>query len=253
MLDRHLRPQAGRWMEPTVQRLLKRGTRPDTLTVWSLLLALASALLFLLAPALPLAGPSIPPAGPASPPGGAASFPVAGPAGELGSAPAGAEWSRLPLLILAAFLVLLSGALDALDGALARKVGPTKRGDFLDHSFDRFGDVLLLGGIVFGGHAPFPWGFAALATMLLTSYLGTQAQALGLGRTYGGLLGRLDRMLAIAVVAGLQFVVPWPVLGFTLLGWLVAGFAVLGGVTVAQRFGEVWGRLKESAPPAPKD
>lgn len=211
MLDRHLRPRAGRWMEPTVQRLLKRGTKPDTLTVWSLLLALASTLLILFAPALPLGR--------------------------------GGPEARHLLLIPAGFLVLLGGALDALDGALARKLGPTKRGDFLDHAFDRFGDVLLLAGIVFAGYAPFTWGFAALATMLLTSYLGTQAQALGFGRMYGGLLGRLDRMLAIAVVLGLQFVVPWPLFGFTLLGWLVVAFAVLGGVTVVQRFVEVWGKL----------
>lgn len=212
MLDDHLRPKAGPWMEPTVQRLLKRGTKPDTLTVGSLLLAAAAALLFYLAPALPY-GPS----------GGEA---------------------RHPLLLAAGLLVLLSGSLDALDGALARKVGPTKRGDFLDHSFDRFGDVLLLGSIVSAGYAPFSWGFAALAAMLLTSYLGTQAQALGVGRVYGGLLGRLDRMLAIPVSAGLQFLVPGTVLGFTMLGWLVVGFAVLGGVTVVQRFVVVWGKLK---------
>ncbi len=242
MLDRHLRPKAGPWMEPTVERLLKRGTKPDTLTALSLLLALGAALLFYTSPAPP------------------------------------------PLPLLAGVLVLLSGGLDALDGALARKIGPTKRGDFLDHAFDRFGDVLLLGGIVLapaaaassaggvgGGAAagaataplgvmgawtatgpfayvPPEWGFAALAATLLTSYLGTQGQALGLGRVYGGVLGRLDRLLAIPVVAWLQFLLPGAVLGFTLLGWLVVGFAVLGGVTVVQRFVEVWKKLKEKPP-----
>lgn len=234
MLDRHLRPKAGPWMEPTVQRLLKRGTKPDTLTVLSLLLALGAGLLFFLAPAFPL-GP--PPAPPPTPPPSAISAP----------GPSGME-TRHPLLLIAGLLVLLSGGFDALDGAVARRVGPTKRGDFLDHAFDRFADVLLLGGIVFSGYAPFTWGFAALAATLLTSYLGTQGQALGLGRVYGGVLGRLDRLLAIPVVAWLQFLLPGSVLGFTLLGWLVVGFTVLGGVTVVQRFVEVWGKLKETAP-----
>ena len=40
-----------------------------------------------------------------------------------------------------------------------------------------------------------PWqiGVFALTGVLMSSYLGTQAQAVGVGRYYGGILGRADR------------------------------------------------------------
>ena len=100
------------------------------------------------------------------------------------------------LLPLAAILVLVSGLFDALDGKVARLTGKTsKRGDFLDHVLDRYADVLMIGAVAVSAWCNPYLGMAAIIGVLLTSYMGTQAQAVGAGRKYSGLLGRADRIV----------------------------------------------------------
>ena len=100
------------------------------------------------------------------------------------------------LLLFAAGLVFLTALLDALDGIVARiRDLASKQGDLVDHTLDRVADVIILGGIALGPLVNERAGFAALLGVLLLSYMGTQAQALGAGRVYSGLLGRADRLL----------------------------------------------------------
>src|ERR1041385_1157087 len=107
----------------------------------------------------------------------------------------------LRLLLLGWLCVLLNSVLDLLDGKVAKLTGKaTTRGDYLDHTLDRFSDTCFLLGLTFS-----PWvhrdiGILALVGTLLTSYMGTQAQAVGLKRNYAGLLGRADRMVLLLVV-----------------------------------------------------
>ena len=101
------------------------------------------------------------------------------------------------MIILAVILVLVAGVLDALDGALARHQGTDgPYGDFLDHTIDRIVDVGLL--IAIGMNAAFVSnmnaGLVAGLLTLLGSYMGTQAQSVGLDRIYGG-FSRADRMI----------------------------------------------------------
>ncbi|MDA7603477.1 MAG: CDP-alcohol phosphatidyltransferase family protein [Candidatus Poseidoniales archaeon] len=101
------------------------------------------------------------------------------------------------MIILAVILVLVAGVLDALDGALARHQGTDgPYGDFLDHTIDRIVDVGLL--VAIGMNAAFvsnmSAGLAAGLLTLLGSYMGTQAQSVGLDRIYGG-FSRADRMI----------------------------------------------------------
>jgi phosphatidylglycerophosphate synthase len=84
--------------------------------------------------------------------------------------------------------------------------------------------------------------------VLLASYIGTQAQAVGLNRLYGGVLGRADRMVIIISAAALTLLYPLPVpsvgpLGFSFLGWLIVILAVLGHATALQRIVHVWRQL----------
>ena len=119
------------------------------------------------------------------------------------------------MIILAVILILVAGVLDALDGALARHQGTDgPYGDFLDHTIDRIVDVGLL--VAIGMNAAFvsnmSAGLAAGLLTLLGSYMGTQAQSVGLDRIYGG-FSRADRMI------------------ITLLGLLVAAMQAYTGGT----------------------
>ena len=105
------------------------------------------------------------------------------------------------MILGAVALVLVAGLFDALDGALARHQGTDgPYGDFLDHSIDRVVDVGLI--IAIGYNAAFVIdplaGWAAALLTLLGSYMGTQAQSVGLGRLYGG-FSRADRLVVTLV------------------------------------------------------
>ncbi len=107
----------------------------------------------------------------------------------------------------AASCVFAGGVFDALDGHVARKQGLTSnRGDYLDHVLDRYADTAILVGIAFSGWANPYLGLFALVSLLLSSYLGTQAQAVTGKRLYGGLLGRADRIVLVSVFALGMFV-----------------------------------------------
>ncbi len=158
-------------------------------------------------------------------------------------------WVLLPL---ASALVITSGFFDALDGKVARLTGRTsKRGDLLDHILDRYSDVVMIGAIAVSAWCNPYIGLLALTGVLLTSYMGTQAQAVGAGRLYSGLLGRADRLVLLCLAPLLEMVL----LTFT-NGWLTVGtvslsmfeivmlyFAVVGNVTAIQRAIAIWKAL----------
>jgi len=140
----------------------------------------------------------------------------------------------LPLAVIAT----ASNALfDGLDGPLARiSDSASRRGDLVDHVIDRYSDIFIIGGIFFGGFVSWQIGIIALVGILMTSYLGTQAQALGIGRNYGGMLGRADRLVIIFIVGVLNIIYPAKIVWFPLLGWMMVVFAVISNFTALQRF-----------------
>ena len=162
----------------------------------------------------------------------------------LASAAAGALFfSRMELPGIAA--VAVNAVCDALDGAVAREMQiQSKRGDFLDHAVDRYADIFIITGIFAGGLVPWPIGVFALTGVLMASYLGTQAQAVGVGRYYGGLLGRADRLVLILIVGLIDLFVPVTFFSLTWLGWLLVLFGVFGHITAFQRFAYVWAKVE---------
>jgi archaetidylinositol phosphate synthase len=149
-----------------------------------------------------------------------------------------------PLWYLAgAVLVFLNGWLDLLDGALARELGTdSEAGDLLDHVLDRYADVVVISGLA-AGIGRYALGLAAVTGVLMTSYLGTQAQAVGLDRVYGGLLGRADRLALIGVTGAVAAFVTTAPAGLSVVGWLLVVFAVVGHFTALQRFYYSWRAL----------
>ncbi|MFB6299372.1 MAG: CDP-alcohol phosphatidyltransferase family protein [Halobacteriales archaeon] len=145
--------------------------------------------------------------------------------------------------LVGALLVLLSGWLDLLDGALARELEiDSDAGDLLDHVLDRYADIVLLAGLAAGIDA-YALGFAAVTGVVMTSYLGTQAQAVGVGRVYAGLLGRADRLAVIGVAAVIAPFVP-PLGPLSVIAWLLIALAIVGHLTAIQRFAGAWEELQ---------
>ena len=153
----------------------------------------------------------------------------------------GSEW-----LLIAAGLVFLTALLDALDGIVARiRDMESKRGDLVDHTLDRIADVIILGGIALGPLVDERAGFAALLGVLLLSYMGTQAQAVGAGRVYGGLLGRSDRLVLLMAVPVIQYFFTTPIEGEYLITWMAYTFAAVCSGSAVLRFWLVWKFLEK--------
>ncbi|PSP70117.1 CDP-alcohol phosphatidyltransferase family protein [Halobacteriales archaeon QH_8_67_27] len=144
---------------------------------------------------------------------------------------------RDPILYLGgAVAVALNGWLDLVDGELARATGTgSDAGDLLDHVLDRYADIVVIAGLAAGLEA-YALGLAAVTGVLMTSYLGTQAQAVGLDRVYGGLVGRADRLALVVLVGVVAAFVTQSFAGLTVVGWLLVFFAVVGHFTAMQRF-----------------
>ena len=144
-------------------------------------------------------------------------------------------------LFAASIFIFINGLLDAIDGKVAKlnkKNSP--HGDFLDHALDRYADIFIVGGLALSSWCNLKIGFFAIIGMLLTSYMGTQAQAVGYKRVYYGLLGRADRLVILMIAPIIQYVllkynilVLWR---FNLFEWVLIYIAVMGNITALQRF-----------------
>ena len=129
-------------------------------------------------------------------------------------------------------LAFVGGFFDAIDGHVARRRSLTSpRGDFLDHVLDRYADTVLLLGLSVSSWVNPYLGLLALASLLLTSYMGTQAQAITGKRIYGGLLGRADRIVLLTLAAlFMALVTTWDY--FVSGRWAFPLWAHVGGWTL---------------------
>ncbi|MGA1872719.1 MAG: CDP-alcohol phosphatidyltransferase family protein [Thermoplasmatota archaeon] len=161
------------------------------------------------------------------------------------------------LILLALVFIGFNSIADTLDGRIARYLGrETKVGDFLDHTFDRLSDIAILVGIAFSPYCNTIFGLIAVAFVLMSSYMGTQAQALGCGRNYSGVMGRADRMVLLMFATLFQFLVragwgvngPWiGAIGIRLVPLeITVGIMMLGGIlTTVTRGRDTYRCLKE--------
>ena len=146
--------------------------------------------------------------------------------------------------LVGVLLVACNAIFDALDGSLARLTGTaSKRGDFLDHVIDRYSDIFIITGIFAGGFVSWQIGVFALTGVLMSSYLGTQSQAVGVGRYYGGLLGRADRLVLIMLAGSADILLALTPGGLPFIAWLLILFGIFGHLTAVQRFWYTWQRL----------
>jgi CDP-diacylglycerol--glycerol-3-phosphate 3-phosphatidyltransferase len=157
-------------------------------------------------------------------------------------------------------LLILSGALDMLDGALARRnPDDTRFGAFYDSTLDRIGEGALFSGLTLfflNGGVPAPlveWAviaaLVALSSGMVVSYVRARAESLGF-ECRVGVLQRAERMLGLGVPSllyGLFDTNP----GGWLLFSIVTILAILGVVTVVQRIVHVHKSAVLAAGPRP--
>jgi CDP-diacylglycerol---glycerol-3-phosphate 3-phosphatidyltransferase len=145
-------------------------------------------------------------------------------------------------LLAAGIVVLVAGAFDMLDGALARTTKRvTKWGAILDSTLDRVSEALVLLGLlavfVRGGQLAESMltGFALLGSFL-TSY--TRARMEGLGtECKAGLFTRPERVIAIAaglIFSGISYVLLIALIIVTFFSWY----------TTVERMIYAWRNLK---------
>lgn len=136
---------------------------------------------------------------------------------------------------IAAIAIFFLGPLDALDGALARKLGSTKNrfGAFLDSTLDRLAEIVLFGGFIlyFVTQDDLPMlalSYIAISGSLMVSYARARAEALGFDCKVG-LMSRVERYGIIT----LFLIFDQPELVVIIL-------AIFTYVTVGQRMYHVW-------------
>lgn len=137
-------------------------------------------------------------------------------------------------------LVLVVGAMDTLDGALARITGRVSSfGAFLDSTLDRYSEAaIFLGLLIWYGRQEDLQGtiltYAVVVGSLMVSYTRARAEGLGL-RCEVGLLARPERI----VLLGIGLILNQILFGQALLValWILA---ILTNFTALQRIVHVW-------------
>ena len=146
-------------------------------------------------------------------------------------------------LLVGSLMVFLTAVFDALDGIVARMRDlSSKRGDLVDHTLDRVADIIIVGGIAIGNIVDITIGFSAIIGILMLSYMGTQAQAVGAGREYAGLLGRADRLVVLSIVPIIQYFDD----GYGDLNYMTLmcyTFAIICTMSAIYRFQRIWKEL----------
>ena len=121
---------------------------------------------------------------------------------------------------------------NLLDGQVARALGFANTWGEVKNEFgDRLADAVIFLGFCFGGYVDVQLAALTVALVLCISYLGILGKAVGGERVYGGVFGKGDRMISLAlftlVVIGTQSLV--------LYNWYL-GFATSAAlVTIVQR------------------
>ena len=149
-------------------------------------------------------------------------------------------------IFIAGIFVLIGGFFDVLDGAIARANDkPTKFGGFLDSITDRFSDIAILLGLMWGGLLYiqiFPnipgwfWGALAIAGSFLVSYIRAKAEAVGV-TTKGGIA---DRFCRTAIIIFVALILP------DIINYAVLVIIILCLITIGQRIITVYRELQEN-------
>ncbi len=138
----------------------------------------------------------------------------------------------LTRLQIAAILLLISGGLDVMDGAIARITGRVSSfGGFLDSTFDRVSDLAILAGIALSGIVDWRIVLFTAFGSFMVPYCRARAEAAGAERMAVGIMERAERQLFLVAASLLH-----PLVGEVNLLELAVGLVgVFAWITVVQR------------------
>lgn len=145
-------------------------------------------------------------------------------------------------------------ACNALDGLVAERTKKARAfGEVLNEGADRVADVLILFGLGFTPWASLVWAGSATIAVLFSSYAGLLGKAVGVGRQYGGVLGKADRMLLLGVASLLlwlgKLTHPFSLGMFYFqsgLDLMLAGFVPLAFLTAGWRIRWIYQQLRST-------
>ncbi len=128
--------------------------------------------------------------------------------------------------IFGGILLLISGFFDVVDGQVARVTKKTsKKGAFLDSTFDKIAEVAIFLGILIGGFAEPYLVFLAITLSLLVSFTRSRAESFGIKLQGIGIGERAERLLVIAIIG----MIPG------LMQYAVIIVIIIAGITFIQR------------------
>lgn len=128
--------------------------------------------------------------------------------------------------------LLISGFFDLVDGCVARLTNKTsKKGSFLDSTYDKISESVIYIGIVAGTLANPIICVIAISLSLLVSYVRARSESLGVPLQGIGIGERAERLLLLAVIGMI------PLQGS--LQWAVIVVSIAAGFTLVQRVLEV--------------
>ena len=118
------------------------------------------------------------------------------------------QWPEL--LLVAPLFCYLRLWLNMLDGMVALAAGKASlRGEILNDLPDRVSDVIIFVGAAHSGWGHLLGGYWAAIFALLTAYVGTFGQAVGVGRQFGGIMSKPWRMVALHAGAWITLACLW--------------------------------------------
>jgi archaetidylinositol phosphate synthase len=129
---------------------------------------------------------------------------------------------------LGGILLLISGFFDIVDGTVAKITKKSsKKGSFLDSSFDKISEVSVFLGLSIGNLAEPMLCTIALSLSLLVSYIRARAESLGVDLRGIGIGERAERLLILAIIG----MIPIP----GAMHWALAIVSIIASITIIQR------------------
>lgn len=130
--------------------------------------------------------------------------------------------------VIGGVLILFSGFCDIVDGSVARITNQrSRKGAFLDSSFDKIAEIVIFAGIAYGKLADPLLCLVGLGMSLLVSYTRARAESLG-GKLKGvGIGERAERMLIIAIIGMIPL--------REAMEWAIIIVSIVAGITSVHR------------------